>query len=114
MPAPAERWEADVGDLGVAHLDIPPDARRDRRFEVSVDFSVVAFTDADDAWHALRVLVDGAQQWTRRVPTLAEGGDGLDWRVQHLVPAGQPLRVAAITEVHRARRLKLRVVAEEA
>jgi len=110
---PTELWEADAGDAGVAHLDIPADAHRDRRFEVSVDFRVAAVPGADEAWHLLRVLIDGAQQWSRRESTQADGADGLDWRVARVVPAGQPLRVAAVTEVRGVRRLRLRVVAEE-
>ncbi len=61
----------------------------------------------------LRVLVNGAQQWSRRVPTHPDGGDSLDYRMRRTVPLGEPLRVTAVTEVHRVRRLRLRVVADE-
>jgi hypothetical protein len=30
-----ERWASDVGDAAEAVLDIPPDLRRERRFEIS-------------------------------------------------------------------------------
>lgn len=109
----SEHWEADAGEASVAHLDIPPDALRDRAFEVAVDWQVRAVADAVDPWHELRVLVNGAHQWTRRVPTHVDGGDGLDYRVRCSVPAGQPLRVAAVTECRGVRRLALRIQADE-
>lgn len=112
MPRP-EHWEADVGDEGAAHLDIPADAVRDRTFEVTVDWTVKAVPGADAPWHAMRVLLDGAQQWSRRVPTHPDAGDSLDYRVRCTVPAGLPLRVTAATEVHGTRRLRLRVRADE-
>jgi hypothetical protein len=108
-----EHWETDAGDQGVAHLDIPADAFRDRTFEVAVDFSVVALPDAEAPWHELRVLVNGALQWSRRVPTHPEGGDSLDYRMRRTIPSGEPLRVTAVTEAHRVRRRRLRVVADE-
>jgi hypothetical protein len=108
-----EHWETDAGDHGVALLDIPADAFRDRTFEVAVDFSVKSLPDADGPWHELRVLVNGAQQWSRRVPTHPDGGDSLDYRMRRSVPLGEPLRVTAVTEIHRVRRLRLRVVADE-
>ena len=109
-----EHWETDVGDEGVAHLDIPADAFRDRTFEVAVDFTVRAVPGVDAPWHELRLLLNGTQQWTRRVPTHGDGGDSLDHRVRRLVPSGEALRVTAVTETHGVRRLRLRVSADEA
>ena len=109
----SEHWEADAGDASVAHLDIPADAVRDRAFEVAVDWSVRALPGVAEAWHELRVLLNGAHQWTRRVPTHLDGGDGLDYRVRCEVPAGQALRVAAVTHSTGVRRLSLRITADE-
>ncbi len=109
---PAEHWEADVGDADVSQLTIPPDALRDRCFEVFCCLSVDA-RGRDDAWHAMRVLVDGSQEWQRREATQAEGRDSLDYRFRRVVSAGQPLRVVASTEVHGARRLGLVITADE-
>ena len=109
-----EHWEADAGDTGVAHLDIPPHAQRDRTFEVWADCAVRAVPGHDGPWHEMRMLLNGAQQWVRRVPTHPEGPDSLDYRVRCKVPLGEPLRITVTTGVHGARRLSLRVVADEA
>ena len=55
-----EHWETDAGDHGVALLDIPADAFRDRTFEVAIDFAVKAVPDADGpaALHSYRDDVD--------------------------------------------------------
>jgi hypothetical protein len=45
------------------------------------------------------VLVDGAHEWSRQVPTDAGGRDSLDVRFRRTVPVGQPLRLTAIAEV---------------
>ena len=112
-PLPLEHWEVDVGDDDVAHLDIPPHAQRDRTFEVSVDFTVRPTAGQDDAWHELRVLLNGAHQWSRRIATHHDGADSLDYRVRCRVPVGEPLRITAATEIHGVRRLNLRIVADE-
>ncbi|MEF7614994.1 hypothetical protein V4F39_13815 [Aquincola sp. MAHUQ-54] len=93
-------------------LDIPPDALRDRTFEISCSLQVAA-KGAEGAWHALKVLVDGAQEWARRVPTHADGRDSLDVRFRKTVPAGRPLRLSALGELHRAAAVSLQLVAEE-
>jgi len=115
-PAPArpapEHWEANAEDGDVAQLAIPPDALRDRNFELFCSLTVDA-RGRDDAWHAMRVLVDGSQEWQRREDTQPTGRDSLDYRFRRSVPAGQPLRVVASTDVHGARRIALRITADE-
>jgi hypothetical protein len=113
-PAP-ERWRADAGERDVAVLTIPPDAKRDRRFEVFCRFVVARRADTgDEAFHGLRVDVNGALEWQRRVPTENPGAtDSLDYRFRREVPAGQALRIVAKTEVRHARRVDLGIEAEE-
>lgn len=111
QPRP-ERWEIDAGTGDVAHLDIPADAVRDRDFEVSCSF-VVAHQGGEDASHALRVLVDGRQQWSRDVPTHPGAQDSLDVSFRRSVPAGVPMRITAIGSARGASRVRLQVVAEE-
>lgn len=111
MPAP-EHWSVDADDGDVAQLHIPDDLQRDRRFEIFCSF-VVDGGGRGDAWHAMRVLVNGAQQWQRREATQPGGRDSLDYRFRIRVPAGEPLRVVVSTEVHQARRLRLSISADE-
>ena len=106
-----EHWSVEARDL-VARLDIPPHATRERRFEVYCSFRV-AHPGAGAASHALRVLVDGAHEWSRQVPTDAGGRDSLDVRFRRTVPVGQPLRLTAIAEVDRALPLGLSISADE-
>jgi len=106
-----EHWEIDAGDAGVALLDIPPDALRERSFEVFCSLSVAGL--GDDASHQMLVLVNGSQEWLRREATHAGSRDSLDYRFRRQVPAGQPLRVTASSELHRARRLRLSITADE-
>ncbi|WP_235581908.1 hypothetical protein [Rhizobacter sp. Root29] len=108
----AEHWSEDAGDHDAAQLDIPPHATRERRFEIFCSFEVANPLGGDDAAHALRVLVDGAQAWTRRVATHA-GSDSLDVRLRRVVPVGEPLRVTARTEVQGVRRVRLKITADE-
>ena len=108
-----EHWSAETARDGVlARLDIPPHATRERRFEVYCSFKV-AHPGAGEASHALRVLVDGAHQWSRRVATDAGGRDSLDVRFPRTVPAGQALRLTAIAEVDGALPLGLSISADE-
>ncbi|MGK2897193.1 MAG: hypothetical protein ACSLE9_00700 [Burkholderiaceae bacterium] len=66
-PSPPERWSADAGHRDVVKLDIPADALRERRFEF---FCRLAVRGArSDANPGMRVLVDGALEWSRSVPT---------------------------------------------
>jgi hypothetical protein len=109
-----EHWQTDAGERDVAVLTIPPDAQRDRRFDVFCRFVVSARDDAR-AQHAMRVEVDGALEWTRRLPTGNPGHtDSLDYRFRRSVPAGQALRIVVKTEVQGARRVGLSIEADEA
>jgi hypothetical protein len=102
----------DAGDDDVAHLDVPADAYRERRFVVSCSF-VVAHLHRGDAWHEMRVLVNGVQEWQRREPTHDGARDSLDMSFRRRVPVGEPLRLNASTRVAGARRVSLRISAEE-
>lgn len=111
MPCP-EHWSTDAGDGDVAQLHIPDDPLRDRRFEIFCSFAVDG-GGREGAWHAMRVLVNGAQQWQRREATQPGGRDSLDYRFRRTVPAGESLKLVASTSVHLARRLGLTVTADE-
>lgn len=109
-----ERWQADAGDRPVARLDVPPHATRERIFELDVQLLVGgASSGGAGATHALRVLVNGQQEWSRRVATAEGAEDSLEWRQQRRVPVGEPLRVQAHAEVRGTRRRRLTVLAHE-
>ena len=107
-----ERWETDAGDADVARLNIPDDPRRDRTFEVSCSFTVAPIGTGEST-HGLRLLVNGAQEWSRDVRTHAGERDSLDYRFKRTLPAGQPLRVNATTSVKGCKRVRLLISAEE-
>ena len=109
-----EHWSADAGPRDVARLDIPPDAQRDRTFEIFVSLAVANRSGRDGATHGLKVLVNGALEWQRSVPTHAGPGDTLDLRLRRSVPRGHALRLTAIGEVVGAVRVKLSITADEA
>lgn len=113
-PAPhaAERWSVESRGAGVARLDIPADASRERTFEIYCSLAVRR-RDGAAATHALRVLVDGAQEWSRRVPTHDGAADTLDVRLRRTVPVGRPLRIGATGEADGAVVLRLSIAAEE-
>jgi hypothetical protein len=114
MPGAAgapERWSADAGARGVARLDIPADAQRERSFEV--DCRLVVRASQAGARHGMRVLVDGALEWARTVATHPDGDDSLDLRLYRSVPVGRPLRLTATCDLHGAQRVSLRISAEE-
>ena len=108
----AERWRVDAGDRAIARLDVPPHATRERVFEIDVRFVVKAGAGRAPQ-HGLRVLVNGAQEWARKVPTARDGEDSLEWRQRRSVPVGQPLRIQALADVQQALRLRLVVSAVE-
>ena len=108
-----EQWSADAGDRDVVTLVIPPHAWRERSFEVFCRLDVSNQGGHADATHGLRVLVNGALEWSRNVPTHAGGADALDYRLRRTVPVGQALRLSATAEVHRALRLGLTITAQE-
>jgi hypothetical protein len=110
--SPLERWRTDAGDRAIARLDVPPHATRERVFEIDVRFVVKAGAGRDPQ-HGLRVLINGAQEWQRRLPTQRGVEDGLEWRQQRRVPVGEALRIQALTDVQHALRLRLVVSAVE-
>ena len=112
-PLGPERWTADSGARDVVKLDIPADALRERSFEIFVRLVVTNKAHRPDATHALRVLVDGALEWSRSAPTHPDGSDSLDLRLRRTVPAGRPLRLSASCELHGAQRVRLTIDAEE-
>ena len=59
------------------------------------------------------MLLNGAREWARRIPTHHDGADSLDYHVRCQVPVGEPLRITAATETQGVRRLRLRIVADE-
>ncbi len=112
-----ERWRTDAGEAATAELRIPPDARRERRFELSVTMQVRTAPVRGAAWHQLTVLADGVRQWRRRVdshlPDAGQATDGLDYRFERSLPAGQALRVQAEAASLGVQRLALVIEAEE-
>lgn len=119
-----ERWCADAGDATLAELRVPPDARRERRFEVAcamtvrlsmdVDTSASIQSETGDAWHEMTVHVNGAKQWSRRIGTSNPGHwDGLDYRFAATVPVGQALHVRVQVAARGALRRSLLVEADE-
>ncbi|MES1162302.1 MAG: hypothetical protein ABUL50_04490 [Rhizobacter sp.] len=108
-----ERWSADSGHRDVARLDIPADAQRERQFEIFCHLVVGNKAGRVDATHGLRVLVNGALEWARTVPTQADGTDSLDLRLRRSVPVGHPLRVTATCELKGAQRISLTITADE-
>ncbi len=107
-----EHWSANAGDAEVCRLDIPPDAERERRFEVSCRF-VVAHPGSGLARHGMSVTVDGAQEWSREIDTAEGSSDSLDVGFNRRVAVGRPLRIVVTTRVERARRQRLTLSAEE-
>ena len=111
-PSRPEHWSVHAGTQGVARLDIPPDALRERTFELFFSLIVAAKSDAA-AWHEMQVRVDGALAWSRRVATHPGGSDSLDVRLRRVVPAGRPLRLGVVTAVHGGQRTSLTITADE-
>jgi hypothetical protein len=121
MPSPApstytpEHWSVDAAASDVAVLTIPASAQRDRVFEIDVRFAVRTTAAVDDAWHALGVELNGAREWSRRIPTANPGQiDSLDFHCRRRVSLGEALRIRATTQVGQAQRQRLQIDAEEA
>lgn len=108
-----EHWSSNSGHRDVVRLDIPADALRERTFEIFIHLVVANKTARTDATHGLRVLADGALEWSRSVPTLVEGQDSLDLRLRRTVSAGRPLRLTATCELRGSQRVSLSIDAEE-
>lgn len=113
MGAAPERWAVDAGARDVARLDIPPDSHDERRFEVFCRAVVVERAGALGGWHELTVRVNGALEWSRRVPVAPNEEDSLDLRLQRTVPAGRPLRLVVQRRVHGVQRRLLTISAEQ-
>ena len=113
MTAP-ERWQRDVGDAAEALLVIPADARRERRFEISISLQVRCPLELHGAWHELQVLADGSQLWRRRISSSNAGSsDSLDYRYSRSVPVGQTLKLLARSAVRGVVRQRLLIEADE-
>jgi len=109
-----EQWIVKLDAADVAALDIPADLKRERRFEIDCRFVVRARDTARSPEHAMRVTVNGALQWSRRIATSTQGGsDSLDVHFSRTVPVGQALRIVATTEVQEALRVGLSIEAIE-
>ena len=113
MAREPERWRASAGARDVVRLDIPADAQRERSFEIYCRLLVGNKAGRTDATHAMRVLVDGALEWSRSMPTHVGSEDSLDLRLRRSVPVGRPLRLNASCELRGAQRLSLSISAEE-
>ncbi|WP_374429946.1 hypothetical protein [Ideonella dechloratans] len=94
-----ERWVLDAGEADVALLDIPAVLHDERVFEIDVRLEVRHRGGPEAGWHALKVELDGAQVWARRLDTPTGNADSLDYHCRRAVPAGQALRVRALTGV---------------
>jgi hypothetical protein len=108
-----ERWSATSGHRDVVKLDIPADALRERTFEIFIHLVVANKAGRTDATHGMRVLVDGALEWSRRVPTLIDGQDSLELRLRRTVSVGRALRLSATCELRGSQRVSLVIEAEE-
>ena len=108
-----EQWSADSGHRDVVKLDIPADTQRERRFEIFVRLAVSNPAGRSNATHALRVLVDGALEWSRSAPTHTGGSDSLDLRLRRTLPPGRPLRLTASCELRGSQRVRLSISADE-
>lgn len=108
-----ERWRLDAGDADVAVLEVPP-ALVGRRFEVDVRLVVRCPAQAQDAWHALTIELDGRRDWSRRIATSNPGEtDSLDYHCRVEVPEGCGLRIRALAAAQGAQRQQLLIEAEE-
>ena len=110
-----ERWVRDAGDAAEAVLDIPPDRRRARRFEISCVMTVRCPADLAGAWHELAVLANGVQQWQRRIASSNPGSlDSLDYRFTRQLAVGEALRVVLRCAQRGVARDRLVIEADEA
>ena len=108
-----ERWSANSGHRDVAKFDIPADAMRERHLEIFIRLVVANKAARSDATHGMKVLVDGALEWSRSVPTQTDATDSLDLRLRRTVPVGRPLRLTATSELRGSQRVSLSISAEE-
>ena len=113
MAREPERWSASAGTRDVVRLDIPADAQRERTFEIYCRLVVGNKAARTDATHAMRVLVNGALEWTRSMPTHAGSEDSLDLRLRRTVPVGHALRLSAACELRGTQRVSVSISADE-
>jgi len=113
--ADPERWALRVDDAPEALLTIPPDALRERRFDIACALTVRCGDDLAGAWHELAVYANGALQWQRRVPSHNPGSrDGLDLHLRATVPVGEALRLLARATARGVAIERLEIEADEA
>ena len=109
-----ERWQLDAGDATEAVLSIPPDAARERRFDIACAFTVRCGDDLAGAWHEMTVLANGARQWQRRIASSNPSSvDGLDLHFRRTVPVGEGLRLVVRVAQHGVHRQRLLIEADE-
>lgn len=109
-----EQWKLSAGDSAVARLEIPADAHRERRFEISFSMTVRPNDGAVAPWHEMRVYADGKLQWSRRIATQHPAAfDGLDYRFRRSMEVGRGLILQAQVECAEGRRLGLQIEADE-
>lgn len=119
-PSTPERWALNGGDAAQATLTIPPDALRQRRFEIACAITVAVPADshagpgAARPSHQMTVQANGMLQWQRRVDSHNPGEwDGLDLRFTREVPVGQSLRITVAVACSGSRRRSLTIEADE-
>lgn len=110
-----EHWSVDAGDADVATLTVPAVLGRDRVFEIDLRFVVQTPESGPAPWLAVRLDLNGAQAWRRRIPAQCPGEtDNLEFHCRRTVAEGQALRLRAVTQVGGGvRRQRLRLDAEE-
>ena len=115
MSRAPERWHLDAGDAAEAVLNIPPDAGRERCFDVACTMTVRCDDDLAGAWHEMTVLANGQLQWQRRINSSNPGStDSLDLHFRRHVPVGESLRLVVRAQTLGVRRLRLLIEADEA
>lgn len=113
----AEHWTQDAGEADIAVLTVPPVLRRDRVFDLDLQFRVrLPAEPTDTPWLAVTLEIDGRREWTRRIDARGPGDtDVLDFHCRRPLPAGRALRLRAVTQVGGgARRQRLWLSAEAA
>ncbi len=115
MSGAPERWWLDAGDAAEAVLTIPPDAARERRFDIACAMTVRCGDDLAGAWHEMVVLANGQLQWQRRIGSSNPGSsDGLDVHFRRNVPVGEGLRLVVRAAGQGVHRHRLLIEADEA
>lgn len=113
--ASPERWQVHAGAADVTTLAIPPDLHRGRDFEIDCRFVVrVPAEPAASVWLQMRVLVNGHQEWERRIDAANPGAtDSLDLHLRRSAPPRQALKIVAQVRSQGVQRLHLDIEAEE-